>query len=819
MCALLGGAAGAQESVPIKDGLGIHIPRAYQRSVLTIDPIEASIAAGRWKAPRAGDSVAFPSADPAKWEAVSAEADGWFGGPAAGDGYIFVRVPSETDRIMILDGLGDVYVYVNGQLRMGAKYGVKDRYEAWEPRFDYGQVPVFLKKGSNEFLFRCNRGRLKAVLTPPPAPAVLNEKDVTLPDLLVGEKIEAWAAIVVMNATDRVRKDLVLTVEGMGLTATTADVGTLLPFAVRKAVFRLEGAAPAQAGPITVTIALADKNQKGAVDRRGLSVEIKSPKQNHKRTFRSGVDGSVQYYAVNPAQGADPAFKPALVVSAHGASVEATNQAGSYESKSWATIVAPTNRRPYGFDWEDWGRVDALEAMADFAARYPYDPARVYLTGHSMGGHGAWILAATFPDRFAAVGPSAGWISFRTYASRQKDEGPSEIEKLTNRALLQGDTLALAGNLASLGVYILHGEKDDNVPVAQARQMAQTLAGFHKDYVYHEEKDAGHWWDKSDEPGADCVDWPPLFDFFARHALPSRSMVRDVEFATANPGVSAQFRWARIEAPIEPFKLSSVRLRVDPGLKKFSGTTQNVARLALDLSILEWSGGITIELDGQTIKAAPREPTLWLYRGGEVWAAGLRPSPSLKGPHRNGPFKDAFRNRVQFVYGTRGTTEENAWALGKARFDAELFQYQGNGSIEIVSDGDFRPEAEPDRNVILYGNASTNAAWKPLLGAGPVQIDRGVVRAGSRIIEGRDLACLFLLPRPGSDVACVGVVGGTGLQGFALTDTRPYLYSGYALPDLIVFGPDVTKGGGQGLKLAGFFGPDWGVESGTFVGN
>jgi hypothetical protein len=68
-------------------------------------------------------------------------------------------------------------------------------------------------------------------------------------------------------------------------------------------------------------------------------------------------------------------------------------------------------------------------------------------------------------------------------------------------------------------------------------------------------------------------------------------------------------------------------------------------------------------------------------------------------------------------------------------------------------------------------------------------------------------------------VACVGVVSGTGLRGFALTDTRPYLYSGYALPDLIVFGPDVTKGGGQGLKLAGFFGADWGVESGTFVGN
>jgi S-formylglutathione hydrolase FrmB len=47
-----------------------------------------------------------------------------------------------------------------------------------------------------------------------------------------------------------------------------------------------------------------------------------------------------------------------------------------------------------------------------------------------MGGHGAWILGVQFPDLFAAIGPSAGWISFRTYASRQKDEGSAEIEKL-----------------------------------------------------------------------------------------------------------------------------------------------------------------------------------------------------------------------------------------------------------------------------------------------------------------------------------------------------------------------------------------------------
>ena len=64
---------------------------------------------------------------------------------------------------------------------------------------------------------------------------------------------------------------------------------------------------------------------------------------------------------VNPASG--PAGQ-ALFLSLHGASVEAIGQADAYSPKKWGPIVCPTNRRPYGFDWEEWGRWDALEVLA-----------------------------------------------------------------------------------------------------------------------------------------------------------------------------------------------------------------------------------------------------------------------------------------------------------------------------------------------------------------------------------------------------------------------------------------------------------------------
>jgi poly(3-hydroxybutyrate) depolymerase len=45
-------------------------------------------------------------------------------------------------------------------------------------------------------------------------------------------------------------------------------------------------------------------------------------------------------------------------------------------------------------------------------ATHAIDPERVYLTGHSMGGRGAFYLAYRAPERFAAIAPLRGCESF-----------------------------------------------------------------------------------------------------------------------------------------------------------------------------------------------------------------------------------------------------------------------------------------------------------------------------------------------------------------------------------------------------------------------
>jgi hypothetical protein len=228
---------------------------------------------------------------------------------------------------------------------------------------------------------------------------------------------------------------------------------------------------------------------------------------------------------------------------------------------------------------------------------------------------------------------------------------------------------------------------------------------------------------------------------------------------------------------------------------------------------------LEIKLDGQRLKNVPwpgDAGTVWFERVVNKWQPA-KPSAQAKSPVRSGPFRDAFRNNVVFVVGTKGSADENAWALRKARLDAETFWYRGNGCILIVKDADFDPAKDRDRNVILYGNAETNSAWKPLLGNGPVTVKSGSVVLGGRETKGDDLACLFVRPRPDSDVAAVAAVTGTGITGLRLTDRLPFFVSGVGYPDFVLFGPETFTKGLSGVKAAGFFGNDWSVERGEFV--
>ncbi|MCC6908632.1 MAG: prolyl oligopeptidase family serine peptidase [Phycisphaerales bacterium] len=804
---LCGPAATAQpagdEPIALNEALVIEPVGVAQRSPIHTDAIEKMIVEGSWTPPRAGGKVRKPDGGEATWAKQQADAAGWI----IHQGYISWTVQLDADAIMMLDASGHSLVYVNGLMRTGDPY-------------QYGNLslPVSLHAGENELLFYCSRGRMRASLSTPKGEVFFDLRDATLPDVLRGDARRSLeGGVVLVNATNQSwAGDIAL---AQGSVVSHQAIGTIAPLSMRKVAVAFDAPdLPASAEKIEYTMRAIHQRDRGAgysaVEPAMVSLNVRNAGEHHLRTFTSDIDGSVQMYSVQPSS--TPGEGQALFLTLHGAGVHAPSQSGSYAAKDWGTVVAPTNRRQFGFDWEDWGRLDAMEVLDEAVRIFRPDPDRVYLTGHSMGGHGTWQVGAQFPNRFAAIGPSAGWVSFWSYTGASEFDAADPIGAIMARAALPSDTLALSPNYRQLGVYVLHGDADDNVPVEQARQMRSHLASYHADFAYYERAGAGHWW------GSPCVDWPPMFDFFRNHVRTSPQHVRHVQFITANPSISSRSQWVIIEQQERSLIASSVDVNLVLGSRHITGSTVNVRRIAFDVPLLREAFGeseettsVVISLDGSDIEcdlAASEDGLIHLVREDGGWARCRGPQAEEKRIGRSGPFKDAFRNRMVFVYGTRGSGAEALWNLSKARCDAETWFYRGNGSVDVISDVEYNLGAFGGRNVILYGNADTNLAWSKVLADSPIQVRRDELTCGDRTLKGDDLACVFTYPNSEDQDSLVAAVSGTGLPGGRLTDRFTYFVSGVHYPDWYIASPEVLTDGIGGVIGAGFFDQQWQVD-------
>ena len=122
-----------------------------------------------------------------------------------------------------------------------------------------------------------------------------------------------------------------------------------------------------------------------------------------------------------------------------------------------AIVVMP--QCPAGVQWapaELEGALAALEAVRESAR---VDAGRIYLSGISMGGFGAFALAARYPSRFAAVVPICGW----------------------------GDPATMSRPLARMPTWVFHGADDDIVPVTYSREMVAALRAVGNDRVRYTE--------------------------------------------------------------------------------------------------------------------------------------------------------------------------------------------------------------------------------------------------------------------------------------------------------------------------------------------
>ena len=732
-----------------------------------------------------------------KWEEIKSDSNGVFSDNLR-QSLLYTSFNSPDNRIALLDASGHTRVYINGEPHEG------DHYE-----FGYTLIPFKLKKGLNEFVYTYGRfGQYKSQIIIPNKKVLLTTRDMTLPSILSDENIERWAAIRVTNATEQSLKGYSIECHLPDGEVAVSKVGSIIPLTTRKVKYTIPVFKDRPNDKSIKAKLILKDNRNRVLDTTTISIPVTESTAHHERTFVSNIDGSVQYYSVAPSLNTEE--HQALVLSVHGASVEATNQARAYKQKEWTHIIAPTNRRPFGFNWEEWGRIDAIEVLEEAKSIYNPNPEHIYLTGHSMGGHGTWYLGATYPDLWGAIAPAAGYPDIIRY----RRSGPDSLLTLNphfnmiERGASGGRTLKLLNNYLQSGVYVLHGSADGVVPVAQARMMREKLGTFHNNFAYYEYPGGSHWY------GDHSVDWPPLFDFLKQNKVKPTAEVDSINFTTAAPAISATNYWLKINQQEQQYKTSNIKAY----LKEDSTIVypNNIRSFSLLFDDFNMKKPTTIVVDNQTIEPTS-ENNIHLVKTNERWIEVPEIDLSKKHAQRQGGFKMVFDNNVVFVYATHGNKAENEWYLNKARFDAETFLYRGNGSIDIISDREFKSTDYKDRNVVIYGNADNNSAWKQLLSHSPVKVRRNKIIFGNETYTGSDIGTYFIYPRADSNTASVGIVAGTGSKGMKALYPNDY-FSGIAgFPDLMIFNVNWIKDNPKGIIVSGFFGNDWSITSGDFV--
>jgi pimeloyl-ACP methyl ester carboxylesterase len=141
-----------------------------------------------------------------------------------------------------------------------------------------------------------------------------------------------------------------------------------------------------------------------------------------------------------------------------------------------AIAVFPQARQTWAADSPD--AAAALAALDDVMKAFQVDPARVALTGLSMGGRGSWELAAAHPERFSAVVPICG---------------PGRVES--------------AATLKGLPVWSVVGDADREATVQGLRAMFAAITDAGGSPRMTEYRGVGHnSWDRAySDPS--LVDW------------------------------------------------------------------------------------------------------------------------------------------------------------------------------------------------------------------------------------------------------------------------------------------------------------------------
>jgi predicted esterase len=434
--------------------------------------------------------------------------------------------------------------------------------------------------------------------------------------------------------------------------------------------------------------------------------------------FVSTVDDSGQIYLLQMPADYDPDRQYPLEVRPS----RYLNYQGHYEPEKPLDrfVVALGGRGQNGIEGLD--ELEALEVIRDVRKHYHIDPDRIYLTGGSAGGTGAWRLAARYPDLFAAAAVDYGF----TWTS-----------------------VLYLENVSNLPMWVYHDETDTFwVPVDESRTAFRFLSDMAFPIIYLETSGGGHSGQLKD-PAWDTPGWLLRQ---RRERYPDR-----VFYTTATPARGRAY-WLEILEFSDPNALATVRAQVrrqDEQTQLFLNLANvDVLRVDLPGSLFPGDRMLSVTSGGAPVTVSPPLPSrIYLRQQGDPNRGG-RLTVSNTDPREPKPFRPYTAGGLNWMYTSgeplmivRGTGGDGPELLAAIARYCRLLSSRNTGwwpfqmtpfmlgQIPVKADTEVTAEDVQRCNLIIVGPASANRLLARITSRLPAVEESGLLRVGPEQYE------------------------------------------------------------------------------------
>ncbi|CAG8568986.1 1077_t:CDS:10 [Cetraspora pellucida] len=582
-----------------------------------------------------------------------------------------------------------------------------------------------------------------------------------------------------------------------------------------------------------------------------ISINNKNFGDAYKFTFED-FDTTVQYgrcfaMAIPSSEPCKP-YKCPILVALHGAGVEADSEfwITAYKRQKSAWILLPTGRTPWGYDWHGPSLKNTQTAIITLSKFMPGVPKhlkpfflpdsdRLFISGHSNGGQGAWFFMSHFPDSVIAGNPAAAYTKIQKYVPyywNSEAHLDPILKGILESSIAEYNNDLYTTNLAStVGIPILAraGSDDDNVPPLHSRMLVRLVSEHSGDpqaIKLSEIPGQGHWFDK-------VMDDDVMQEFYDEHLKfnylnNSDSCPKEFTIILLNPASFGSKCGIHIEQLQIPFRLGKLHVRIEKyphGRTAWHIKTSNIRRFKFVNSIkvqAEYLNAERIIIDGKPFDFSHNGKKFDFSHDGKQ----LDISRVLLFGH----FKQ-YKNKWKFckfcndhlwckkekhsaTYGPAIAILESIQPLkiiiGTIKKDnidkflevaqeiAHSWYLYGRGDAEIFMDSEFITKGNKlvdniKGNLVLLGGSYEN------------YVTRFLLKSRFNEVKFNRYGSFSLKHKTFSDSGCAG----TDHKGLDQVTKLFPKRTGVPIPDWIIVGPESAWKGAGGLLGAGFWDNKW----------